>query len=258
MDQKTLQEIANNAWPAKLNYLMNGWIIRIDQGVTYRANSVLPLSYWGKDLELDVAQVETVYRSFNLSSKFMLHDQYEPVDLKSVLSERTYEEVMPTFVLGIEIKKLPQLKPMNQFQYKDTSKRLPVWFPALLKLSSNRTSREMAIIGSIMDRVELSRKKFFFTLDGEEIIGVLLAIYDREFLGVMNLVVNEKYRKLGIATQLMMNAIEWGGKKGAKYLYLQVEKSNKAAISLYQKFHMKKWYSYSYFEKNRQTDNIIC
>ena len=80
IEQQTVQEIANNSWPAELNYLFNGWMIRITHGVTYRANSVLTTANRGKNLDSDITKVEQVYHSAGLSSKFMLHDQYQPIE----------------------------------------------------------------------------------------------------------------------------------------------------------------------------------
>jgi ribosomal protein S18 acetylase RimI-like enzyme len=244
-----VQEIANNAWPAELTYLLNGWLIRITHGVTYRANSVLTVAYRGKNLESDITKVEQVYHSVRLSSKFMLHDQYEPKELKTTLIQRLYHEVMPTYVLGTKINDVPGIKSVNQYKFQNTNDRKPLWFSALTRLSFWRTSEQMTVIGEIMDRIKVPRKKFFYALDGDEIIGALLAIHDTDYIGMMNLAVSKKYQRLGIGTQLCTNAIKWGQKNGAKYIYLQVEKTNKPAIELYNKFHMKKWYSYSYFEK---------
>jgi ribosomal protein S18 acetylase RimI-like enzyme len=156
---------------------------------------------------------------------------------------------MPTYVLGAVMKDVSDIKSKNNFEYRNTIDRKPLWFSALTKLSFWRTSEQMLVIGEIMDRVKVSRKKFFYALDGDEIIGTLLVIHDGDYIGMMNLAVSKKYQRLGIATQLCSNAIEWGRKNGAKYVYLQVEKTNKPAIELYNKFHLKEWYSYSYFEK---------
>jgi hypothetical protein len=38
-----VQEIANNCWPAKEYFFLNGWILRFTDGATSRANSVIPL-----------------------------------------------------------------------------------------------------------------------------------------------------------------------------------------------------------------------
>ena len=179
----------------------------------------------------------------------MLHDQHEPVDLKIVLLRRSYKQVTPTFVLGAAINDIPDIKSINNFEYRDTDKRQPFWFKALSKLSVWRTPDQLSIIGEIMDRVKIPRKKFFFAVNEDEIIGTLLAIHDKDYLGLMNLTVSEKYQRLGIGTQLCSNAIKWGQQNGAKFVYLQVEKTNKPAIELYNKFQFKKWYSYTYYEK---------
>ncbi|MBY9001315.1 MAG: hypothetical protein KGD64_10395 [Candidatus Heimdallarchaeota archaeon] len=72
-----LQELSNNSWPAKNILLLNGWIIRISEGVTNRANSVLPLRYSGTNVHEDIKEVENIYSSNNLPVIFQVPDYYE-------------------------------------------------------------------------------------------------------------------------------------------------------------------------------------
>jgi len=111
---RTVQERANNIWPAESSYLINGWIVRINKGVTWRANSVLPLNYWGEKLLEDINKVEKIYGQYKLSSKFMLHDQHAPSELKITLVDLSYQPVMPTHVMGNRISELT-IKKGNNF-----------------------------------------------------------------------------------------------------------------------------------------------
>ena len=63
---KRFQEFLMNAWPAEQYYFLNGWILRFTKGVTYRANSVIPINYTGNSafFENDIKMVENAYKSF--------------------------------------------------------------------------------------------------------------------------------------------------------------------------------------------------
>ena len=63
---KRFQEFLMNAWPAEQYYFLNGWILRFTKGVTYRANSVMPINYTGNStsIENDIEMVENAYKSF--------------------------------------------------------------------------------------------------------------------------------------------------------------------------------------------------
>ena len=246
---KKVQEIANNAWPASYIYLMDGWILRFNKGVTYRANSVLPLNWWGKDLPSSILKVEKTYNQLHLPSIFMLHDNHEPKGLESLLIDRFYKKIMPTLVMGTEVTKLLPIEEKSKFKFKYTENRLPIWFPALEELSPWRTQEKMLVIGEIMDRVVIPQKRFFYAEHNQKIIGALLAIIDDKFIGMLNLAVDQKFRRNGVATELIQKAVNWAISQKIKFIYLQVEKTDTPAIKLYQKLGLQEWYSYRYYEK---------
>ncbi len=246
---KIVQERANNIWPAEFSYLLNGWILRFSKGVTWRANSVLPLNYWGKNINKDISKVEEIYRKFNSSSKFMLHDQHDPPELLSVLTEASYKPVMPTHVMGKLFADIDIQSHDNGYSYHFMTNRDPEWYSALTRLSPNRSPYKMTVIGEIMDRVHIPQKRFFYAKNKSDIIGVVLAIIDSGYMGIMNLAVDPEYRNQGVATNLMYQTINWGKKEDTKWLFLQVEKSNTSARGLYEKIRLEDWYSYTYYEK---------
>ena len=69
-----------NSWPAKYNFFLNGWILRFNEGVTSRANSVFPISYTGtqKKLDSDIDIVEKAYDAYKLPAVYTMHEFYEP------------------------------------------------------------------------------------------------------------------------------------------------------------------------------------
>ncbi len=257
LDQETIrivQERANNIWPAESSYLIKGWILRINKGVTWRANSVLPLNYWGKNLLNDITKVEEIYRQYNFSSKFMLHDQHAPSDLYSTLIDLSYQPVMPTDVMGKKISEIKIEEIDHSYTYDYYLQRTPEWYSNLSRLSPRRSPYKMKVIGEIMDRVAIPRKKYFFSTLGSEMVGVVLAVIDDNFLGIMNLAVDPKHRNKGIATNLVSQTVEWGKSIGTEYIFLQVEKSNSSARNLYVKIGLEDWYTYTYYEKEFATE----
>ena len=68
------QELSTNAWSPKKLILYNGWYLRIAEGITQRANSVLPLKYTGADLIADIKKVEEIYSDNDLPIIFQLPD----------------------------------------------------------------------------------------------------------------------------------------------------------------------------------------
>ncbi|MFX1493342.1 MAG: hypothetical protein ACFFBZ_03600, partial [Promethearchaeota archaeon] len=84
-----------NSWPAQYYFFHNGWILRFNDGVTSRANSVIPLNYYGnkRTIAKDIDIVESAYQKYNLSTVFMMHDFYKPSYLRNKLIERGYKDL---------------------------------------------------------------------------------------------------------------------------------------------------------------------
>ena len=80
----------------------------------------------------------------------------------------------------------------------------------------------------------------------------MYTIIDDEFMGILNLAIDQKYKRNGVGTQLVYEAANWAMSQKIKYIYLQVEKTNTPAIKLYQKIGFQEWYTYLYYERNFQ------
>jgi len=85
----------------------------------------------------------------------------------------------------------------------------------------------------------LTADKFAFPLIAEiygEIVGYAFAwiIYDEVHIG--NFAVKKEYRRMRIGTKLINYLISEASKKGGKFFYLEVRRSNEPAINLYEKF----------------------
>ena len=65
----------------------------------------------------------------------------------------------------------------------------------------------------------------------------------------MDLIVDPYHRRVGVASALLSQAVEWARNQGGTHIYLQVEKNNHGAIALYKKLSFSKWFSYIYMTK---------
>ena len=104
-------------------------------------------------------------------------------------------------------------------------------------------------IFNIMDRIIVPQKRYFSIKVGKQIIGILLGILDRGYLGIMALIVDPEFRRRGAATMLLANTIEWTKQRNGRYMYLQVVRENQGAVQLYKQLNFKNWFSYYYMMK---------
>ena len=89
---------------------------------------------------------------------------------------------------------------------------------------------------------EIFRDNSFFALavDADTVVGFIILRHTADEGDLFQLAVDAAYRRRGVADALMDKALEWGWGRGIVVVYLEVRKSNNAAIALYEKHGFKK------------------
>ncbi len=249
---KQLLELLINSWPAKDYFLLNGWILRFTNGVTSRANSVIPLRYAGnkKALIQDINLVEKAYAAFNLPATYTITDYYRPKSLVKELLAEDYQIITPTWALICSINQLniQRIKNSVNFEFKDTRVK-PI--SAFLAEYSHRSEYDQKIIEQISQKIVIPQKRYLIAKIGDEIVGTITGILEpRGYLYIADLLVKPQFRRNKIASALLSKLInDWALQNGASTIWLQVEKDNTVALDLYGKLRFSKAYSYYYLQK---------
>ena len=251
---KKFQESLLNSWPAKHYYFLNGWILRFTDGVTSRANSVLPINYTGssKTCEKDIGIVEKAYKTFNLPSIFMMHDFYEPAELDDILKARGYIQYGPTTnVMSIPIEEMVFKSINKKISYNLYNERVSQ-FSEFHGKFSKRSIENQKVLEAIASKIKIPQKIFILAKYQGNAVGALMSVIDAlGHLSLTGLLVNPEFRRERIATSMIYKLIEdWAKIKGAKIVWLSVESDNNAAINLYNKLGLNKIFSYYYLIKN--------
>jgi ribosomal protein S18 acetylase RimI-like enzyme len=242
------QELLMNAWPAKTIIFQKGWILRLSEGVTRRVNSVLPIRYVGDNLLDDISVVEKIYGDRDMPVVFQVPDYFEPPNLKETLLSLGYESVDETLVMASSMKEISKIegnRNLNCFIEQELSDK---WLTALGNL---RNYSQATIDGQeqIIKRIPFRTKAFCYGELCNQIVTVGLAIIEREYLGIYDLVVHPNYRLRGIAKSLITKMLQWGKENSAKNVYLTVQGDNLGAIALYNKIGLEDRYHYRYLAR---------
>ncbi|MHA2391447.1 MAG: GNAT family N-acetyltransferase [Promethearchaeota archaeon] len=251
-DIKRFQEFLLNSWPAKNYYFLNGWILRFNDGITSRANSVFPVRYMGtqKTLDKDIDIVENAYKAYGLPPIFTMHDFHEPVNLKDKLLNRGYQSYDHTTALGLKIDEIEYKEINNNFEYIISNSRVKEISEFLARFSK-WNEEDQFIIQKINKRIIIPKKCYMITKQGNKVIGTLLAVLiPQGYLYIGDVFVHPDYRRQDIATSMLNRLVdEWALLNGAESIWLQVEKNNNKALNLYCKIGMIEFYNYYYMKR---------
>ena len=242
-----LELLGHNAWVAQERMRLGGWLLRADHGVTRRANSVLPLGSPGLGLSTAIEFAIEFYRSRDIIPRFQVSEASLPIDLDSTLDDHGFSKVFYVEVWTAEISSLLQLQPACET--KVANEISDEWLDTYLQASSYDAAT-MSVRKGIMERSEQPR--VFIQANGKDSVDAVgLGVVEGSWLGVFNIGTRPEKRNTGAATAVNHALGMWGNELGATRVYLQVEKNNTIAKSLYTKLGFSHAYTYWY----RQLDS---
>ncbi|MFX1516053.1 MAG: GNAT family N-acetyltransferase [Promethearchaeota archaeon] len=242
------QELTNNAWPAKQYAFFNGWIVRFSHGMFDRANSVLPIYYFGQNCQEDVHKIEDKYQNKHLDVIFQIPEYTSPDYLDRVLENMDYAVKSPTTVMMKALTHQSFSSPSLQFSSKRTDFE-DAWFNTF-QTFSNMALEKGTQMEAIIRRI-LPEKIFFTVKEDDQDVGVTLGVLERGYLGIYSLVVDPMKRKRSLGHSLMRFIEDWCINNSIHTIYLQVEQTNLAALNLYKKLGYQDLYFYHYRIKSR-------
>jgi len=244
---KQIQDIVFNAWPGLNVINLDGWQMRISDGIHQRANSVLPNNYLGDDVQRSISRVEHVMSNHGLSSIFQIADSTNPSDLDAILEQRGYCIRSTTHVMTLDNPQSLDLD--SDFDYVieekneiDNGYDWLINLSQFLALSDAKRDAKIKIINKI--DTSLCKKYFLKIMDKDVTLGIALIVKQFDHCGIFEVAVNPEMRNRGVGTQLMrfvLNSVN-----EVNTVYLQVEKENKSAIRVYEKLGFQTLYNYHY------------
>jgi N-acetylglutamate synthase len=236
-----IEELSLNAWPAHQTLLLDGWIIRLADGYTRRANSVNPIYPSSRDLDEKIGFCEAVYRQKKLEVVFKMTPAACPANLDERLESQGYRKDFPTSVQTLELVNA-DVRPARDVEL---SEELPdEWLNGFCRMSAVDKSRRESLQHILLDIVP---QHCFAALrrDGK-IIACGLGVLQSEFIGLFDIVTDEAFRGRGYGSQLVESLLAWAKRNGARRSYLQVMLDNPPALRVYSKIGYTEIYRYWY------------
>jgi len=239
-DIRQIEELSINAWASLQTLVYDGWLIRLSNGYTKRANSVNPIYGSNEDLDDKIRYCESLFRAKNLKPVFKMTDSVFPDNLDAILEELGYMAIDHTSVQLLSLSELTE--PLIHSVRLD-ERLTDEWlnqFCTLNNQDGNKTTMKQML------SLIAPKTCFISLLDHGAVMACGLGVLERGYLGVFDIVTDARYRNRGFGEQLMLNLLNWGRENGAESAYLQVMLDNGPALRLYSKLGFQEMYRYWY------------
>ena len=237
-----LELLASHCWPASEIVNYKGWIIHWNDGVTWRANSVLPNNWDSKiDVENVIDYVIELYREKNTPPAFKISPASQPEGLDKLLEEKGFEQRMVTHVQTAPIEEISCLDPRLPVDlFKVTEDSLD-----LLMHQSEREKKAIEVRREIIHHIEGDKNIARVMMHGN-IAGIGLGVVEGEWLGLFSVRTLPEFQHRGVAWSINCALAMWGEDHGAKHAFIQVEAENIPALALYESMGFSTMYTYWY------------
>ncbi|MGN8247447.1 GNAT family N-acetyltransferase [Cellulomonas soli] len=215
---------------------VEGWRLGLSDGMTRRANSVLPLGV-PADVEAAVTAVETTYAQAQLPAVFRVCRAARPSGLDALLERRGYATVARTDVLVRDLGRSAGVTP-RQAIGPGASGGGPVRVLTAAEPDDTWLSTWLGVKGQADTAVargvlEGSPALYLTAVEDGVPLATLRAAFAEDWVGLSCLVVVPQARRRGLARVLTQQALARAEERGARRAFLQVEVANSAAARLY-------------------------
>jgi N-acetylglutamate synthase len=234
-----------NAWPSLETQIVDDWILRFAKGYSKRANSASPLL---PGASLDDAQIDQIVKQFeahNLRPTFRLTSLQAP-DVDERLARRGFIEIEPTCGMMAPLSEAANIEPQVELDPTvviDAAPK-PRWIKEVAA-SYGGDKADHLVLGEILERIRQPAAYATLSLDARPSAWGL-AVTERGFVGLFDIVVAPDLRGLGLGRQIVCALMEWARQQGAENAYLQVRESNTGARDLYRTLGFSDVYRYTH------------
>ncbi|MHA1935708.1 MAG: GNAT family N-acetyltransferase [Candidatus Thorarchaeota archaeon] len=242
-DITAFELMAGRAWPALYIEELEGWQLRADDGITWRANCVLPVGkVEGTTLDEAIENVIEFYSSRSLPTAFKMTLDSQPKELDDELDQLGFLKYMITHVQTASVDHVLETQPAVRVEINNNPS--PAWISCYGQ-AGKYDEHTLNVRTEIIRRIS-NKKAVASAFIGEELVGVGLGVLEDDWIGLFSITTLEKFRRNGVAKSVNYAIANWAKKLGADRAYLQVEADNDPALVLYKSMNFQTLYTYWY------------
>jgi len=250
----SIEELSVNAWPALKTLLYDGWIIRLSNGYSNRANSINPIYPSTKKLDEKIKYCEDFFSRYNLPAVYKIVgfegfkpcEEHKAIDKK--LEELDYEITPETSIQTREIMEFrDSVHAAGREGMIVTGDFDEHWIEVIIKNNSIE-EKHIPTFRKILENIAVEKIVVRKEIGGKTAACAFGAI-ENDYVGIFDVGVMEEFRGKGFGREIVETILAEAAKRGVKNSYLQVMLINHVALSLYKKLGYKEKYRYWYRKK---------
>ncbi len=234
---RAIEERGFNSWPALRTALVDGWVVRLSDGHTRRANSASPFAASRLAPAALIAAIEPLFRQAGLRPVFRITPLADASVEKRLVADGWRDDDPSLGMFAAEPLGAPDPAVTFEPQASET------WIEAAMA-AYGHGEKGAAALRRLLPLIALPVAFATLIEDGEP-LAFGLAVAERGMVGFHDIVVAPKARGRGLGRRLVAALIDWGRRQGAPQAYLLVREANEPARALYRSLGFAEVYRYA-------------
>ena len=237
-----LEELTLNARPSPQRVIVDGWVLNFGDGLSRGGNAIFPLYPSSTDVDEKIATCEELYGQRKHETVFRVSSLTSPHDLDARLDARGYKRIAQTSAQVADLGTPPLVR--DDAAITVSTDLDDAWLDDLWTLSATPAVFQPSA-AEMLRTVALPRA--YATLrHGGSTVGIGLAVVERGYLGLWDIIVAYELRNRGFGQRIMAALLAWGRWQGARHAHLAVLCDNAPALHLYARLGFHEVYQYWY------------
>jgi len=218
---------AIHMWPAKKQFVFDGWVLRFLNPYTYRCNCIYPLKNGKIETALKIKICASIYQQngFKFLFQIMPHDR----QLDMQLHVSGYQKINHTRWMARYLKKNMENK---KYGHKCVIKLSNDDFPEKRHEICGYSKQEAIIYKTFYQSIDVQTYPMVLFID-QCPISCGLGIQVGRYLGIFDIRTKIDFQRQGYASMLVQSLCTHAAQHGARHAQLHVAQDNHAAIHLY-------------------------
>lgn len=223
-----LEERLVNVWPSVETLLMDGWVVRLANGYSGRANSASAVVQGAAMTPALLDEIERIYRAAGLTPSVRVTPVCAP-EVGAFLRGRGYRVKDCSRIMTLDLADYRTRRADERVRLEPAP--TPAWAAAVSALQSpdkRNPDHLIAIVGRI--RVPAA---FATLVHDDAAIGFGMCAIDRGSAEIGSIMLDPALRGKGLGRITVDALLAWAAVQGADQAFLQVDETNSVAIGLY-------------------------